>query len=183
MLSQNAICFLGFGAGQQAVAMLSKSEFTAMWMEVDSGHSVTSTKGKAIKHPGLKAISQAWGSSQVPCYRVKPSGWSWSLSLQPRVGLTISDLGILVSWKKKWNEGGLKQNLLKLFLSYYAWRKVVKKKIPVQAQISQYPACKEGYDNWLQLSLVNRVFFITFCLKSSSSKCICPCCISMAHVW
>lgn len=59
MLSQNAICFLGFGAGQQAVAMLSKSEFTAMWMEVDSGHSVTSTKGKAIKHPGLKAISQA----------------------------------------------------------------------------------------------------------------------------
>lgn len=76
---------------------------------------------------GLKAISQAWGRSQVPCYSVKPSGWSWSLSLQPQVRLTISDLGILVSWKKKWNEGGLKQNLLKLFLSYYAWRKVVKK--------------------------------------------------------
>lgn len=54
MLSQNVICFLGSGAGQQAVSMLSKSEFTAVWMEVGSGRSVTSTKGKAVKHPGAE---------------------------------------------------------------------------------------------------------------------------------
>lgn len=54
MLSQNGICFLSFGAGQQVEAMLSKSEFTAVGMEIDSGHSATSSKGKAVKHPGAE---------------------------------------------------------------------------------------------------------------------------------
>ena len=47
-------------------------------------------------------------------------------------------------------------------------------RIYVQAQICQPPTSQEGYDNWLQLSLVNRVFFITFCLTSFSSKYIRP---------
>lgn len=51
MLSQNVICFLSFGAEQQVGAMLSKSEFAAMWTQADSGHS---SKGKAVKHPGAE---------------------------------------------------------------------------------------------------------------------------------
>lgn len=54
MLSQNVICFLSFGAGQQVGVILAKSEFTATWIGVDSGHSVTSSKGKADRHPGAE---------------------------------------------------------------------------------------------------------------------------------
>lgn len=54
MLSQNVICFLSFAAGQQVGAMLSESEFAAMWREVVSGYSATNSKGKAVKHPGAE---------------------------------------------------------------------------------------------------------------------------------
>lgn len=58
MLSQNVICFLSFGAGQQVGAMLSESELAAMWIEADYGHSVTSSKGKAVKHSGAEGYFQ-----------------------------------------------------------------------------------------------------------------------------
>lgn len=54
MLSQNVICFLSFAVGQQVGAVLAKSEFAAMWIGVDSGNSVTSSKGKAVRNPGAE---------------------------------------------------------------------------------------------------------------------------------
>lgn len=52
MFSQYVICFLRFGVGQRVGAMLFKPEFTTMWIEVDSGYSVASFRGKAVKHTG-----------------------------------------------------------------------------------------------------------------------------------